>query len=86
MERRVKAEAKCTIGGLRQMAERQILSKVLFSCYTELWRQLLPSNPVWQLCKLHFKPGISHVQLAFKLHEAPLDWVNAYTKHFSLEW
>lgn len=55
MEGRVKAEAKCIIGGLCQTAERQCPSKVLFSYHTELWMQLLPSNPVWQLCKLHFK-------------------------------
>lgn len=31
------------------------------------------------------KPGISHVHLAFKLREVPLEWINAYTKQFSLE-
>lgn len=62
-------ETNCLAGVLCQKPEKQFTCKVLFSCYSEL---SLKSNQHGSCENSTLKPGISHVHLAFELHEVPL--------------
>lgn len=66
---RAKVKGKSLTGVFCQRPEKQFPCKVLFFCYSELW---LRSNQHDSCANSTLKPGISHVRLAFELHEVPL--------------